>query len=559
MAKHVCRNAVDQFVLAKLESLKIEPSPEADRATLIRRLSLDLVGLLPTPAEVDAFVSDQRKDAYEQVVDRLLASPHFGEKWARPWLDLARYADSDGYEHDEPRPHAYHYRDWVIRAFNSDMPFDQFTIEQLAGDLLDDPTEDQYLATGFHRQTMRHNTSEMIADEFKIKAIKDRVNTTGTAWLGLTVGCAECHSHKFDPLTQSDYYRLYAFFHDAAEKDRSGTQSPRIMSFENEPQETFVQLRGNPMTKGERVEPGVPKALPPLQADTERATRLDFAKWLVSPTHPLTARVESNRIWKQLFGAGLVTSMDDFGNRGATPSNVVLLDWLASNLRDHGWSRKWLIRLIVTSATYRQSSRIRSDLVARDPNNQWLARQNRFRIDAENIYDVTLQVAGELKLDRIGGPSFQAPMPAQLDQTVIKNNRLLDTSKREDRSRRGLYLQIQRTYPHPFLNAFDAPDGNSSCANRDRSQTPAQTLLMLNDPIYQECIASFAKRIEKQAQTKEERLNLAFRLCFGRTPTAEEVEILLGLLERQEKSLAKSPWQGVCGVLMNMEAFTTRE
>lgn len=550
--------SIDSFILAKIERAHLTPSPEADRATLIRRLSLDLLGLLPTPEEVDAFLADTNPKAYEKLVEKTLSSPHFGEKWGRHWLDLARYADSDGYEHDEPRPDAYHFRDWVIRAFNADMPFDQFTREQLAGDLLPNPSEEQLIASGFHRQTMKHNTSEMINEDFRIKSVKDRVNTTGTVWLGLTIGCAECHNHKFDPITQTDYYRLYSLFNDANERDQTGKDGKKLVTFETKQKEAFIHLRGNPSTPGEKVEPGFPEKLPAAETTDERLNRLHLAEWLMSAEHPLTARVEVNRIWKQLFGTGLVTSADDFGNRGQAATHPELLDWLASELRSNGWSRKKLIQQIVKSSTYRQSSRIRPEQSKADPTNALYTRQNRFRLDAENIYDISYQVAGLLRLDTVGGPSFQPPFPAQLDTKVIKNNRLMETSSPVYRYRRGLYIQVQRTYQHPFLNGFDTPDASQCCAIRDRSQTPAQALARLNDPIFQECADKLRERME-EAETMELGIRNGFKWCIGRPPTREEEQILIQLYQRQERSNSGSPWLGVATVLLNMEAFTTRE
>jgi cytochrome c553 len=553
------RTEIDSFILAKLEKEKIELSPEADRVTLIRRASLDLTGLLPTPSEVDQFLGDKREYAFEHLVDRLLGSPHFGEAWASTWLDLARYADSDGYEHDEIRPHAYHYRDWVIRSLNNDQPFDQFTIEQLAGDLLENPTEDQYLATGFHRQTMRHNTAEMFKDEFQMKTIKDRVNTTSSVWMGLTIGCAECHHHKSDPVSQSDYYRLFAFFHDAVEVDRQGKKSSHIPSLADSPQTTRIHLRGNFKSLGDRVEPGTLSELPAMKDHPKRATRLDLARWLVSESHPLTARVEVNRIWKQLFGQGLVSTLDDFGNRGQPPTHPDLLDWLSSEFRAQGWSRKKIIRLIMTSSTYRQSSRFRTDLATIDPGNRLWARQNRYRIDAEHIYDISHQVAGLLKLNHVGGPSFQPPLPTGLEKKLIQNNKLLETSKADERHRRGLYLQIQRTYPHPFRTVFDAPDGNASCAVRERGISSAQALYQMNDPVFRECTKAFADRIEKKDGTDEKRLEFAFRVCFGRYPDTEEKQIFLSVFDDSSLENTNTKWQLISRILYNMEAFMSRE
>ncbi|MBL8823240.1 MAG: PSD1 domain-containing protein [Planctomycetia bacterium] len=557
-AEWVC-SPIDAFILARLEQKGITPSPVADRLILMRRLYLDLLGLLPTPEEVQAYREDNRPDAYEKLVDRLLASKHFGEKWGRAWLDLARYADSDGYEHDEPRPHAYHFRDWVIKAFNQDMPFDQFTLEQLAGDLLPAPTESQWIASGFHRQTMRHNTAEMFAEDFRITTVKDRVSTTGMVWLGMTIGCAECHDHKYDPVSQEDYYRLYAVFNDAQERVVGLSEDKQIATFEHITRDAFLHQRGNPAMPGPKMRPGIPAALPAWKPADKHATRLDLARWLVQKDNPLTPRVEVNRIWKQLFGSGLVTSPDDFGNHGQSPSHPELLDWLALELRDNGWKRKPIIRKMVLSSTYRQSSHIRPELKQLDPLNRLLARQNRFPLDAENIYDISLQVAGMLQLEEIGGPSFQPPLPTQLELNLIKNNRLMETSETYDRYRRGIYLQVQRTYQHPFLATFHAPDSSISCAMREQARTPAQALMMLNDPIFQECCEQLQNRIREHADAPEQRIRFGFKLCLGREPVKQEVAILLDLVKRLEKSMADAPWLGFASVLLNLEGFTTRE
>lgn len=546
----------DAYVLHRLEQKNLKPSDPASSHTLIRRLYLDLVGTLPTPEAVESYISNPSDSAYEQLVDRLLASHQFGERWARHWLDLARYGDSDGLEHDEPRPHAHLYREWVIDAYNRDMPFDQFTIDQLAGDLLPNPGKDQLLATGFHRQTLRHNTAEMVNEDHRIKMIKDRVNTTGLTWLGMTVACAECHSHKFDPLSQREYYQLFAFFNDADEVD---LDDKRLPAFRAKERITQVQLRGNPQTLGATVVPGTPAFLPPLKTQNLRATRLDLAHWLMQPDHPLTARVEANRVWQHLFGFPLTGNPDDLGQHGSLPAYPELLDWLATELQQNGWSRKKLIRTIVTSAVYRQSSRHRDDLAVIDPANTLLARQNRFRLEAEIVHDISLQVAGLLQIGHTGGPSFQPKFPNGLDTKVIKNNKLIEPSEWIERHRRGIYIHVQRTYQHPLLMALDAPDGNLSCACRNRQMSPAQALTLLNDPLFSEAAHSLGERLDKHPGSVEEKLKWGMLTCLGRAPEAKELAILGQLLDRQKISFAERPWKGVAAVLLNMEAFTTRE
>ncbi len=430
---------IDGFVWRRMEPAGLRPSPPADRRTLIRRLSLDLLGLPPTAAEVERFVADRRPDAYERLVDRLLASPHFGERWGRHWLDQARYADTHGYTVDSPRT-MWPYRDWVIRAVNDDMPLDRFTIEQLAGDLLPSPTEEQLVATGFHRNTLINQEGGVDREQFRVESIVDRVNTTGAVWLGLTVGCGQCHSHKFDPLTQREYYRLFAFFNHtqdansvsptlslptpeqqaelkeldqamtelrkqiatvSGERDSSADGSSAkqahapstkasgkrealrkrlkqleqdrkklagqipttmIMRERSDRRDDFIMIRGDFLRRGEPVSPGVPAFLPPLEPEHQPPSRLDLARWLVRRDHPLTARVFVNRVWMHLFGSGLVETENDFGYQGTPPSHPRLLDYLAVELMESGWSRKQLIRRIVLTQTYRQSSAWRDDL-----------------------------------------------------------------------------------------------------------------------------------------------------------------------------------------------------
>ncbi|HEV3167428.1 MAG TPA: PSD1 and planctomycete cytochrome C domain-containing protein, partial [Isosphaeraceae bacterium] len=721
------RNPIDAFVVAKIEAEGIEPSPEADRATLIRRLSLDLLGLPPKPEEVEQFLNDKAPDAYERLVDRLLASPHFGERWGRHWLDLARYADSDGYEKDMPRPNAWRYRDWVIDAINRDLPFDQFTIEQLAGDLLPHASLDQKTATGFHRNTLTNREGGVDQEEFRVAAIIDRVNTTGSVWLGLTVGCAQCHNHKYDPVLQSEFYGLFAFFNNADELDlsapladeqheyekakkvfdaehapllsaldtydkavrparqaewersvklpssrwavlepmklasaagatltkqsdgsvlasitnppadtytlkanteltgisafrvevlpdaslpskgpgrvghgnfvlsefrvaaeardhrdggepqpvrlqnasadfeqdeypaiaaidgdiktgwaispqlgrrhvaafetvedvgfsggtsltftleqqhgqqhtigklrisaivaprpvradgmpddiatiltlasdqRSDAQSRRLAEYHRtidpewqslnkavserekkapkppqskvqtlterrtNPRDTHILIRGDFLRPGDEVPPHVPSVLPRLSSTDSKPTRLELARWLVDPANPLTARVTVNRFWMQLFGRGLVPSTGDFGTRGDVPSHPELLDWLATEFISRGWSCKAIIKEIVTSATYRQSSKHRPELMDRDPNYVWLARQNRLRLEAEIVRDVELAVSG-LLVDKIGGPSVRPPQPPGISELTYAGSAKWVESQGPDRYRRG--------------------------------------------------------------------------------------------------------------------------
>ena len=861
------RNPIDAFVLASLKEKGVTPSPDADRPVLVRRLYLDLIGLLPTPQEVAEFLQDQSPDAYEQVVDQLLASPHFGERWGRFWLDQARYADSDGYEKDNPRPYAWRYRDWVIDAVNRDLPYDEFSIEQLAGDLLPHPTLDQLSATGFNRNTLTNTEGGVDQEEFRVLAVKDRVSTMGSIWMGLTVGCAECHNHKYDPIAQKEFYQLYAFFNSAKEEnlkipleeerfayekeknrfdlvhhqlenavnlykdvelphwlqewdasfkrsrvtwqpltmvygsslhgatlavesdgsiqaenpesatdtftltlksplsaitairlevdpvsedssknnnsrkpfeiseikiwavpedqsipaypvpllnasaDASGENNPaqaaidgrqdtgwsvdaypplvhsavfettgtaylsgntmitlqldqlaagrrtlshfqlfvtdaerpvsadslpvRIMEIvkipsgertrgqrrellayfalldstlqtltqalrehdENGPAApksflmamaedekaptAHIQIRGDFLRPADEVEPTVPAVLPPLHPRAGRPDRLDLARWLVSPENPLTARVAVNQVWAHLFGRGLVESLDDFGTRGDPPTNPQLLDWLASTYRDLHWSRKALIKTIVMSSTYRQASITRTELVEKDPLNRGLARQNRFRLEAEIVRDLCLQTSG-LLYDRIGGPSIRPPLPADIAALGYANSVKWAESPGREKYRRGMYIFFQRTVPYPMLVSFDSPEGTLTCPRRERSNTPLQALNLLNDPVFFECAQHFGQRLQSEGgSTPEEKIRYAFRLALAREPEPVELasikrlfndvrdmaqsrppsaEAITGDTSADPASAAETTaWISVARTVMNVEEFFTRE
>ena len=654
-------NPIDQFILAKLESRGLSPSPEADRYTLIRRLSLDLIGLLPTIAEVDAFCSDTNSDAYEKVVDRLLHSPHFGERWGRHWLDMARYADSDGYEKDNPRPDAYLWRDWVIDAINADMPFDQFTIEQIAGDLLPEATQSQRLATAFHRQTLTNTEGGADQEQFRVEACFDRTETTGAVWLGLTVGCARCHSHKYDAISQREYYQLFAFYNNADEqtfvvpksddeirqyeKDLASHQSAvanaqlavrdaqkdidpelettikplteklnaikknapakpeyavRVIAQRSkELRKTFVLRRGEflePFTDSE-VNPdglGTLTRLIPQKPD-EMGDRLDLARWLVSQENPLTPRVTVNHVWRILFGTGLVKTANDFGVRGEPPSYPELLDWLARHFigldadeplpRSHpkvAWSRKALIKQIVLSATYRQSSKRRLELFDIDPQNKLLARQNRIRVEGEIVRDISLDAAG-LLTHKIGGPSVFPALPPGIAELSYAGNFKWKVSNELDQYRRGMYTFFKRTAPHPNLITFDCPDANLTCVDRSKSNTPLQALVALNNESFTEAAQAFAKRILESIPTSDVNANLvlAFRICVARPPHHRDVIVLAELLESSKRWYAdhldeakalvgKQPanginvqenaaWIATLRVIMNLDEFITRE
>ena len=597
-AKQPAPNPIDAFIRARLEKEGLAPSPQADKTTLIRRVTLDLTGLLPSPKELDDFLKDESPQAYEKVVDRLLASPHYGERQARHWLDLARYADSNGYTIDGPRQ-IWAYRDWVISALNADVPFDQFTIEQLAGDLLPNATTQQKVATGFHRNTSFNEEGGTDAEQFRVERTVDRANTTAAVWLGLTAGCAQCHDHKYDPVSQKDYYRLYAFFdscdeptlplggppdlekqiadvqtklaaarlagadEDAkkliAELKKVQGQAPTtlVMRERPKPRQTFVQVRGDFLRKGDEVQPAYPSAINAAPT-TKRLTRLDLAKWLTSAGNPLTARVTVNREWQKFFGRGLVETENDFGLQGNFPTHPELLDWLAVEFRESGWSLKKLHKLIVTSETYKQSSAMRRDVTERDPRNLLLGRQSRLRLEAEIIRDVSLSASGTLN-PKLGGAGVFPPQPKEVFAFTQSNHPWVE-SKGPDRYRRGMYTYIWRQSQHPLLTTFDAADAQVACTKRNRSNTPLQALHMANDPVFVEFANALGTRIESEGPSDDAgRIVFAFRVCFARTPTTIEAARVQTYLDARRKADPKTAWATVARVLMNLDEFITRE
>lgn len=737
------RNEIDAFVLARLQAAKLEPSSVADREMLIRRLSLDLTGLPPSIREVQRFVNDQRANAYEKLVDRLLASQRYGERMAQDWLDLARFGDTNGFESDSTR-NMWLYRDWVINAFNTNMPFDRFMIEQIAGDLLPEADASQKIASGFNRNTTYNEEAGSDAEEYQVVYAVERASTTATVFLGLTMGCAQCHDHKYDPISQQEFYEFYAFFnsvdgelgatgHDiplppllslptgeqtaslervttelteldarikaevakvklqaappktrpadtapAADPGDVATESGDIATVEEtkppepthfdtqlaweefetanarsklpkeilklvklkpadrkdeqkkqlldyfvqhaymptkdtfeplnirqtelkqekekldkaipttmvmvemkERRPAFVLVRGDFQMKAQEVMPDVPAIFPPLSADKPR-TRLGLAYWLADADNPLVARVAVNRLWSQLFGAGLVRTMDDFGVRGEFPSHPELLDWLATEFVRTGWNVKALQKKIVMSAAYRQSSRWRPDAVAVDPYNALLARQSRFRQSAEGIRDSALSISGLLK-DEIGGPSV---FPFQPDGYYSDKGRWKWTqSEGDDVYRRGLYTFWRRTTTYPTFRIFDAPSREVCTVSRPRTNTPLQALVTLNDPTFVEAARAFAGKILRDGGTSlDERLTFAFRSTLSRLPDDSELQMLreihseqhtrfeadkaaaTALIKRGEEPVAEgadvaqlAAWTTIANVLLNLDETLTRE
>ena len=585
------RQDLDRFVLKRLEAEGLDPSPPAQRSRLLRRVTLDLTGLPPTVDELDAFLNDPSPGAYEKAVDRLLASPRYGERMAAAWLDLARYADTDGYQDDEPRT-MWRWREWVVDALNQNLSFDQFTVQQLAGDLLPDPGPEQKLATGFLRNNRVNGEGGSIADEFRVEYAVDRVNTVSTVWMGLTVGCARCHDHKYDPISQTEFFRLFAFFNNISEPgtyrrsaaptikvpprvvqrrmerihrklevlDRS---SPEYAALENEHQrlweqvpatmimredearETFVLARGNYDQPGARVTPGVPGALPPLPPGVP-ANRLLLARWLVDPSHPLTARVAANRLWQLHFGAGLVPTPEDYGAQGEPPTHPLLLDWLASEMMRLNWDVKAFQRMIVTSATYRASSKLTRVLLQKDPDNRLLARGPRLRLSAEMIRDQALAVSG-LLVETVGGPSVKPYQPEGIWDEIAGGStgaykKGYEQGTGDHLYRRSLYSFWRRTIHPPGMEVFDAPSREVCSARRERTNTPLQALTLMNDVTYVEAARGLAQRLIREGgPTDEERMGYGFRLVTSRQAKPAEIEVLTRGLQRHRSTYENDP------------------
>ena len=578
------KHAIDHFVLAKLEAGTLSPLAKADRYRLIRRVSLDLTGLPPTPEEADVFVADTRSDAFEKVVDRLLAAEAYGEHWARMWLDLARYADTKGYEKDRHRD-IWMFRDWVIYALNRDMPYDQFTIEQLAGDLLPEASNEQILATAFHRSTMTNDEGGTDNEEFRVAAVKDRVDTTMQVWMGLTMGCAKCHSHKYDPISQQDYYSVYAIFNQTADVDRSDdfpvlplptseqlraiseieagikslqlekkeksddsldamikeqqkklsatrnafTKTPIMKELpEGKLRETRLHRRGNFLDPGDIVRPAILELFG-SQAPEVPVNRLGVARWITQLENPLTARVMVNRVWARFFGIGLVETEEDFGTQGMLPSHPELLDWLAVDFREGGWSIKKLIRTIVLSATYQQSTAVNAVKRTADPRNILLGRGPRFRLSAETVRDQALAVSG-LLTQKVGGPSVMPPQPDGVWKSTYNALKWIDATG-PDRYRRALYTYWKRTSPYPAMITFDAGSGEVCQIRRVRTNTPLQALVMLNDPAYVEAAGALARRMDDVEGQTSGKIRRGFRLTLIRPPTVDEASRLLEVYE----------------------------
>lgn len=573
-------NEIDQFVLDKLAAEDLATSKRADPEVLARRVSFDLIGLPIPPRLLDQFLDRPSQEGFENLVDSLLNSPHFGERWATMWLDLARYADSQGYQKDPLRKSMWAYRDWVIHALNKDMPFDQFTIEQIAGDLLPDATESQILATAFHRNTMTNDEGGTDDEEFRVAAVLDRVNTSFEVWQGVTMSCVQCHSHPYDPIQHEEYYQTYAVFNQTQDSDhprdnpklplhspiqqelRSALKSqiesvrssgdtttaayqeslrqllaikapqvPIMQSLQDSQRVTRLFERGNWLAHGKEVRPGVPAALS-RGSSVEISDRLDFAKWLTSEANPLTARVMVNRLWEQFFGIGLVESLEDLGTQGYEPSHPEMLDWLAVQFSTKlGWSIKQIVRTIVLSATYQQNSTISDELINRDPYNRLLARGPRVRLSAEQIRDQALVVSG-LFNPTLYGPSVMPYQPDGVWNTIRHVGSWESPKDDSERFRRGLYTFWRRVSPYPSMIAFDAPSRELCVSRRIRTNTPIQALITMNDPVYVEATEELAARMINQSSNFEEQVQFAYQSVLAREAPMSVVETLSDLYQK---------------------------
>lgn len=677
-------NPIDAFLAERLTKEKLNFSSEADKATLIRRLALDICGLPPSQDELHGLSTTSN----ELIVAHFLEKQAFGEHWARQWLDLARYADSAGYPSD-PGREIWSYRDWVIRALNENKPYDQFTIEQIAGDMLPNPTNDQLIATAFHRNTMTNNEGGTNDEEFRVAAVIDRVNTTFAVWMGTTMACAQCHTHKYDPITNHEYFQIYAFLNQSADADKkdespvyellapelkaereewkkqsaklesqlgelkpewleefedwvekkpslkeaklkealaltseerseeqlkslqkhyvrnvsAATKSERseltklkkkidetkpnsvpVMQelVESKQRKSFVQLRGNWQAIGDQVHANVPVAFPSLPEDAPR-NRLAFAKWLVSPENPLTARVAVNRLWEAVFGVGIVRTSEEFGSQGDLPEHPELLDWLAAEFMESGWNVKHIMTLIFNSRAYRQISNSTPELNERDPSNRWLARGPRVRPTGELLRDQALTIGGLLS-PKMYGPAVRPTMPVIGLKTAFGQGNDWETSKGEDRYRRSVYTEVRRNNPYPSFSTFDAPNREVCTIRRDRSNTPLQAFVTLNDPVFVEAHQAFARRIVAEGGDETvDRICFAVQACLARQPDAKDIASLVSVYDkalamyRDDSELATkmatdplgplpegadeaslAAWTTVASVVMNLDEFLMR-
>ncbi len=588
------RNPVDAFILARLKKEDLRPSPPADRATLIRRVYFDLTGLPPTPRDVAQFVADKSPDSYTKLVDRLLDSPHYGERWGQHWLDVVRFAETDGFEYDTQRKDAWRYRDYVIRAFQNDKPFDRFVTEQLAGDEVAPQEDETLIASGFNRLgPLRKNAGNQEVASSRNEVLTEMTNVVGSALLGVTLGCARCHDHKFDPIRQSDYYRIQAYFAAAQDKDlpRASAEEQAAWKAKAEPIEAEIKkirssMKGSTpdqreqlLKKMEEVQEKMPEPLPSVQAVVDnmqqkssihllargdyqnkgdavgmrplgvllpdaapelaqdiQKPRAELAKWITDPDNPLTARVMVNRIWQGHFGRGIVASPNDFGRMGEHPTHPELLDFLANEFVASGFSVKHIHRLILSSNAYRQASAVANTAAAeKDPDNKLLWKFNRRRLEAEEIRDAMLAASGKLN-EKAGGPSVMIPIDKGLVKALYKPSQWVPAKDQAEYSRRSIYLISKRNLHLPFMEVFDAPDSLASCPRRESSTHAPQALELMNGTLSNQQAEALAKRLETEAGPgPRKQVDLAYRLVRGRAPNPKEMQQSLAFLKTQSR------------------------
>ncbi|MGC6581464.1 MAG: PSD1 and planctomycete cytochrome C domain-containing protein [Akkermansiaceae bacterium] len=625
------KSDLDNFILAQIEAKQKSPKPQADKRTLIRRLSLDLNGLPPTREEIKDYLDDQSPDATAKLVDRLIAKPAYGEHMAKYWLDLVRVADTNGNHHDHFRDHSP-YRDWVIKAFNKNLPYDDFTKFQIAGDLYENPTQEQLIASGFNRLHLIIDVGTALPEESHFKNVVDRVSAVGTAFMGLTMGCAVCHDHKYDPITQKDFFQMYAFFNNFDGTPETGGRSgpdffrglqkpyidlpteeqkaelakfdAQLAKLKQAPPEgakttqpedrkkqiaalqkkknsylhqvrgamvmrerkdinpAHIRIRGDYASLGEVVNRNTPSFLPPLETAGEIPSRMDLAKWLVDPKNPLTARVAVNRFWQQLFGTGLVKTSEDFGGQGMWPSHPKLLDHLTLKFIASGWDVKALMKEVVLSQTYQQSSSGSSVDFESDPENRLLARGSRTRLDSEVIRDQLLHVTGILNPE-MGGRSVKTPQPDKLWKGVAlpssyPNKFVAD--KGPATTRRSIYSFWKRALAPPQMTIFDAPNRDACIARRERTNTPLQALLLMNEPEYFKAAQHKAKTLLAEEGSEDEKLTRLHETLTAQLPSEETLKLLKEALATfREEADDHFAWTMIVHTLLNQDSFKNKE
>ena len=558
--KNWVKNEIDYFILRKMDEKGLTPNEEADKERLLKRVALDLTGLPPTIDQMDKFLADNDPTAYEKAVDALFKSRQYGERMALHWMDVSRYADSYGYQDDNIRTQ-WPWRDWVIHAFNKNLPYDQFIKWQLAGDMLPEATKENILATGFFRNHKYTEEGGVVPEEYRIEYLIDKTKTYTKGFLGITMECAQCHDHKYDPFSQKDYYSLLAFFNNTKEvgyegdvtkskpaknpiltishEDRkdllsfiqfsdTGKLTVSVMGERDTLRKTFVLNRGVYDQPGEEVVPSAVRAVMKFDTTQFARNRLGLAEWTIDKRNPLTARVFVNQLWQEIFGRGFVKTSGDFGMQGELPSHPELLDWLAVDFMENGWDIKRLIKKIVTSATYRQSAVVLKEHLQTDPENVYLSRANRTRLKAEFVRDLYLSTSG-LLAKTIGGPSVKPYQPAGIWESTTSGRGVLARYKQdhgEDLYRRGLYTFIKLTVPPPGMIMFDASNRDQCEVKRLRTNTPLQALIMMNDPAVLESSRVFAQNLVAESNSAPEKITKAFRTIICRRPTAKEQKIL---------------------------------